>query len=128
MSPPSARTTNQPWEEVADDLSGFVNIYKLAGDSGYKDLAEFAAKWFLAWNDYLVANPNRDPSIPYWGCHVASRQGYSNMDCAAAHGFRLDPKKPTRSYWRAGWHADETWQTPGAVVGFVRYSGRAAAR
>ncbi len=120
--PPGPLPTNQPWEEVADDLSGFVNIYKLSGDSGYKDLAEFAAKWFLAWNDYLVANPNRDPSIPYWGWHVESRQGYFNMDCAAAHGFRLDPKQPTRSYWVDGWQADEAWDTAAAVRGFLKYS------
>jgi hypothetical protein len=108
---------NQPWEEVADDLSGFVNIYRLSGDPGYKDLAQFAADWLLAWNDYLVLN--RDPSIPYLGWYVESRTGYFNLACAADHTFTINANG---TYTVDRWRADEAWDTAAAVRGFLKYS------
>ena len=114
---------NQPWEEVADDLSGFVNIYKLSGNPDYKDLAQFAADWLLAWNDYLVAN--RDPSIPYLGWHVENRTGYFNLTCAADHNFtiNLNPQgNPDGTYTVDHWRADEAWDTAAAVRGLLKYS------
>jgi len=117
---------SESWDQVADDLSGFVNIYRLSSNSDYKDLAQYIADWLLAWNDYLVAN--RDPNIPYLGWHVESRQGYFNMACAAANNFRPDVKEPNRSYWVDGWRADEAWDTAAAVRGLLKYSEIDAAR
>lgn len=118
LPPPQRSVPNQPWEEVAGDLSGFVNVYRLSGNADYKDLAKFAADWLLAWNDYLVAHA--DPSIPYLGWHVASRQGYFNLTCAADHQFR--DAGDNRSYFVDGWRADEAWDTAAAVRSLIKYS------
>jgi hypothetical protein len=108
---------NQPWEQVADDLSGFANIYRLSGDPDYKDLAQYAADWLLAWNDYLVAN--RDPSIPYLGWHVENRTGYFNLTCAADHNFTINPDG---TYTVDRWRADDAWDTAAAVRSLLKYS------
>ena len=107
LPPPDRSIPNQPWVQVADDLSGFVNVYRLSNNADYKDLAKYAAEWLLAWNDYLVAHA--DPSIPYLGWHVASREGWFNLTCAESHQFRNGD--PGRSYWVDGWRADEAWDT-----------------
>src|SRR5215469_11721050 len=63
---PSGRALpGQPFEQVADDVAGFVNVYKLSNNPDYKDLAQYGADWLVAWNDYLAAN--RDAVIPYLG-------------------------------------------------------------
>lgn len=118
LPPPDRSIPNQPWEQVADDLSGFVNVYRLSNNADYKDLAQYAADWLLAWNDYLVLHA--DPSIPYLGWHVASREGWFNLACAESHQFREG--EPGRSYWVDGWRADEAWDTAASVRGFLKYS------
>lgn len=111
-----------PWEQVADDVSGFVNVYKLSTNADYKDLAQYAADWLIAWNDYLVAN--RDPLIAYLGWHASDREGYFNLDCANSHGFTiiLDSKGNPRSYNVDNWRADEAWDTAAAVRALIKYS------
>jgi len=108
----------QPWEQVADDVSGFVNVYKLSGNADYKDLAQYGADWLASWNDYLIAN--RDPSISYLGWYTANREGWFNLDCAASHNFHLNGDG--RSYVVDSWRADEAWDTAAAVRALLKYS------
>lgn len=118
LPPPDRSVPNQPWEQVADDVSGFVNVYRLTSNTDYKDLAQYAADWLAAWNDYLVLHA--DPSIPYLGWGVDSREGWFNLTCAASYGFR--DGGDNRSYFVDGWRADEAWDTAATVRGLLKYS------
>ena len=114
----------QPFEQVADDVAGFVNVYKLSGNPDYKDLAQYGADWLLAWNDYLVAN--RDPAIPYLGWYTtADREGWFNLDCAKSNGFT---PVDDRSYMVENWRADEAWDTAAAVRALLKYAEIDSAR
>jgi hypothetical protein len=123
------------WQPVADALSAFVNIYKLARLAGdpvdvYKSQAADVADWFLGWNRWLMArqdqaratvqqrqNPN-DPIIPpYVGWYeMDARQGYFSGACAAANRFSLDPGS-TRGDYHAGNGPGDPYADPSVQYG-----------
>jgi hypothetical protein len=154
LNPPTSggvpvRSVN--WEPLADALSAYVNIYKLAQLSGdpadtYKSQAKGIADWFVSWNAWLRArqdqtrafvegrqDPN-DPFIPpYTGWYETdAREGYFNGACAAANNW---PVFGSRTDYIAGngpgdtyadpqvlYGADEAWDTASAVRGLLKYS------
>jgi hypothetical protein len=106
------------WQSMADALSAYVNIYKISGDQSYAVQAKRIADWFVAWNDYLVAH--RDPTIPYLGWGVATREGYYNRTCAAGQGFTVLNSRG--DYLVDHFRADEAWDSAAAVRGLIKYS------
>ena len=99
---PTTYPATESWVPMADTCSAFVNIYRLSGDSKYRDQALRIADWLVASNDYLVAN--RDPGIPYLGWGPQSRTGY--FKCSTVDNF----------------HADDLWDTAGALRCLLKVS------
>ncbi len=154
LTPPSSQgvpVRKVDWQPVADALSAYVNIHKLARLAGdpadiYKNQAKGVADWFLSWNRWLRArqdqtralvdtrhDPN-DPIIPpYVGWYEAdARDGFFNADCAGTNRF---PVLNDRGDYVAGngtgdayadpaviYGADESWDTAAAVRGLLKYS------
>ncbi len=114
-----SQNPNGNWQTMGDVLAAFVNIHKLSGDQKYADLAKQIADWFIAWNDYLVAQ--RDPTFPYLGWGKDPRRGYFNGSCAEIHNFTPVAGPNGRTDYDAS-HADEAWDTAAAVRGLIKYS------
>lgn len=106
------------WQSMADALSAYVNIFKISGDQTYASLAGQIADWFVAWNDYLVAH--RDPTIPYLGWGVSTRDGYYNGNCAAAWNFPIVNQRG--DYIVDQFRADEAWDSAAAMRGLLKYT------
>lgn len=115
---PGSQDPHGNWQTTADVAAGYVNIFRISGDQSYAGLAGQVADWFVAWNDYLIAN--RDPTIPYLGWGVLTRRGFYNSACAADHGF---PVVNTRGDYDVDqFRADEAWDSAAAVRALIKYS------
>jgi hypothetical protein len=93
---PSKPPARDNWQPVADTGSALVNLYRLSGDTVYRDQAKRIADFLLRSNDYLVAH--RDPSLPYLGWGPAIRAGY--FKCGNVRGYHADDLWDTASVLR----------------------------
>ena len=81
---------------MADTCSALVNVYRLSGETVYRDEARRIADWLIRSNDYLVAH--RDPAIPYLGWGPETREGY--FKCSTVSGYHADDLWDTASVLR----------------------------
>jgi hypothetical protein len=92
---PAKAPARDNWQPVSDTSSALVNVYRLSGESAYRDQARRIADWLMASNDYLTAH--RDRQIPYLGWGPETRTGY--FQCKDVKGY----------------HADDLWDTASAM-------------
>jgi hypothetical protein len=93
---PALPPKSDNWQPLSDTCSALVNVYRLSGDTRYRDQARQIADFLLRSNDYLVAH--RDPSLPYAGWGPKVRTGY--FKCGDVGDYHADDLWDTASVLR----------------------------
>ncbi|MCU1236492.1 MAG: hypothetical protein JWP63_4459 [Candidatus Solibacter sp.] len=110
---PPARDT---WQPLSDTCSALVNVYRLSGETVYRDQARRIADWLLASNDYLTQH--RDPQLPYLGWGPERRTGY--FQCHDVSSYHADDLWDTVSVTRCLLKVAEVEGTPAKSRYFER--------
>lgn len=92
---PDGLPAHDNWQPLSDTCSALINVYRLSGDTAYRDQARRIADFLIRSNDYLVAH--HDPALPYLGWGPETRTGY--FKCSDVSGY----------------HADDLWDTASVV-------------